>query len=110
MNRLSGEAWEKEQLQDPTNLHPITLEHIERGNLTIDFRVLLNNEYGRANYKATSDIQLCKEIDNTLKKLTPKGLTLYTTAISELHRIAEQLQKRLRIPNDQLTRCFGGLI
>ena len=110
MNRLSGESWEKEQLQDPTNLHPITLEHIERSNGTLDLKLLLNNEYGRANYNATSDIQLCKEIDNMLKTLTTKEQTLYTTSLRELHRVAEELQKRLRIPNEQLTRCFGGLI
>lgn len=110
MNRLSGEVWEKEQLQDQTNLHPITLEHIEGGNRTQDLKVLLNNEHGRANYNATSDIQLCRKIDNILKELTPKGQTLYTTDIRELHHMAKQLQQELRIPNDQLTRCFGGLI
>lgn len=103
MNRLSGEGWIKEQLQDDTAMPPITLEHIEQGVVYQDMRTMLGNEHGRANYNAVSDITLCENIDGFLA-----GRSVYELEGRELVRVAEDIFRRFRIPTEQLKRCLGG--
>ena len=103
MNRLSGEGWIKEQLQDDTAMPPITLEHIEHGVVYQDMRTMLGNEHGRANYNAVSDITLCEAIDRLLI-----GRSVYELEGRELVRVAEEIFRRFRIPTEQLKRCLGG--
>ena len=103
MNRLSGEGWIKEQLQDDTAMPPITLEHIEQGVVYQDMRTMLGNEHGRANYNAVSDITLCENIDGFLA-----GRSVYELEGRELVRVGEDIFRRFRIPTEQLKRCLGG--
>ena len=103
MNRLSGEGWVKEQLQDDTTTPPITLEHVEQGVAYQDIRTMLSNEHGRANYNAASDITLCESIDRLLS-----GRSVYELEYRELARVAEDILRRFRVPTEQMKRCLGG--
>lgn len=105
MNRLTSDAWKTEQLQDETNIPPITLETIESAVGIRDMKTLLNNEYGRQNYYAKSDITLCKEIDSRLS-----GETIYTLTECQIRNLANHILREERIPYEQLKRCLGGRI
>lgn len=105
MNRLSGDSWTKEQLQDDTELPPISLEEIEKGVVCQDMRTLFANEHGRANYNSISDLLLCKEIDKHFERRS-----IYQATHSELMSVAKELIRRFHLPSDQLKRCFGGLL
>jgi len=105
MNRLSGEGWVKEQLQDDTTTPPITLEHVEQGVAYQDIRTMLSNEHGRANYNAASDITLCESIDRLLS-----GRSVYELEYREVARVAEDILRRFRVPTEQMKRCLGGRV
>ncbi len=108
MNRLSGESWEKEQLQDKTDLPPITLESIERSNFGQSLQTMLNNEHGKANYNAISDIELCYEIDKViLPKLNVSSV--YKLSPANYNKVVKALQKKYHISKEQLNRCLPVL-
>lgn len=103
MNRLSGDAWEKEQLQDAVNVPSVTLEQIEGSVRYQDLKTMLGNEHGRANYNAMNDIQICDLIDKFL------GVrSVYEISQSEIERIAKYLRGRCHISQDQANRCLAG--
>ena len=103
MNRLSGEAWEKEQLQDAVNIPPVTIEQIESTIRYQNLKTMLGNEHGRANYKTTNDIQLCGVIDKLLGESS-----VYEISQDEIKRITRHLHDSYRISQDQANRCLGG--
>lgn len=103
MNRLSGEAWEREQLQDAVKIPPVTIEQIESNIRYQDLKTMLGNEYGRANYKAVNDIQLCGIIDKMLG-----GSSVYGISQGEIERVARYLHGSYRISPDQADRCLAG--
>ena len=103
MNRLSGDGWAKEQLQDDTSMPPITLEHVEHGIAYQDMRTMLSNEHGRANYNAVSDISLCETIDRYLA-----GRSIYELDDSELIKVREYAFRKFHVSAEQLKRCLGG--
>lgn len=103
MNRLSGEAWEKEQLQDTVNIPPVTIEQIETTVRYQDLKTMLGNEHGRANYNAINDIQLCSIIDNLLG-----DRSVYSVSQSEINHVARHLHGTYRITQEQASRCLGG--
>ena len=103
MNRLSGETWEKEQLQDNNSRPPITLSDIEICAPHMDIKSLLANEHGRANYHRLSDTEICVLIDTSTKERT-----IYDLTSQELERLASHIQQKYKIPKEQLIRCFGG--
>ena len=105
MNRLSGENWMKEQLQDDTQTPPVTLEDMELGITCQDTKTMLINEHGRTNYNAISDITLCETIDNFLSERT-----IYELTEKELVAVADYLTREYRITTEQLKRCLGGRI
>ena len=105
MNRLSGEAWEKEQLQDENSQPPINLEKIESGITYQDVRTMLGHEHGRSNYDTMTDIQLCSEIDNmTLPKLKKKSI--YYLDANEKSHIVQHVWQKYHIPISQIRRCL----
>ena len=101
MNRLSGEKWEKEQLQDGSSSKPITLTDIENGITYQDVRVMLANEHGRSNYNAVTDIQLCHEIDNVLAP------SIYSLSEEVRGRLGQYLQRKYRVAPAQVRRCLA---
>ena len=108
MNRLSGEAWEKEQETDKNNIPPIKLNDIESGVKGIDMRQMLSNENGRNRTKEINDIYLCDLIDSIIAKLY-KDETPYTLSNKQLSRIADILRTKHFISTEQLSRCLPGI-
>lgn len=107
LNRLSGDAWIKEQFQDNNGLEPISIETIEKGINYQDLRSMLANEYGRANYKSLNDIQLCDEIDRRILPKYFSGRTVYELSQSEHVKICEYLVRTFHVPLSQIERCLG---
>ena len=105
MNRLSGEKWEAEQMQDGIDQKPITLETIEKVCSHQDIRTMLANEHGRSNYKTTSDLELCAEIDSLIRKELKKA-SIYVMTGSEKDLIKRRLSKKFFVPTRQLNRCL----
>ena len=103
MNRLSGEAWEKEQLQDAVNAPPVTIEQIESIIRYQDLKTMLGNEHGRANYNAINDIQVCDIIDKMLV-----DSSVYEVSQDEIERMAKYLRGTYHISQDQANRCLAG--
>lgn len=103
MNRLSGEAWEKEQQQDLLNIPPITLVQMEANIKPQDLKTMLANEHGRSNYNSTTDIQVCDAIDKLLGEHS-----VYTIPIKEIERVAQYLYGNYHISQEQINRCLGG--
>ena len=106
MNRLSGEEWIREQLQDQTTLPAITLESIEEGVMFHDINTMLRNEHGRANYAAMTDIMICNEIDKTL--LPSYGISsVYQLTTRQRENMVGFIRRRYNIPASQAKRCLA---
>lgn len=103
MNRLSGETWEKEQLQDNNSKPPITLNDIEICTPHIDIKSLLANEHGRANYHRISDMEICSLIDTSTNERT-----IYDLTSQEIGSLANRIRLKYKIPEAQLARCLAG--
>lgn len=82
MNRLSGEEWKREQEKDDNNIAPITLESLENKASYQSLSEMLGHEYGRGNYRAMTDIELCEYIDNELLPSLGKN-TVYNLSSQE---------------------------
>jgi hypothetical protein len=106
MNRLSGEAWEKEQLQDNTGNPPIRVENIEQGVRCGSIQQMLANETGRNRVLNIDDIKLCTIIDEYIDK-TYKGETVYTLPVSKSIKIAESLRGKHHLSREQIIRCMA---
>ena len=106
MNRLSGDKWEKEQLQDGVSNPPITLENMERGICLQEVKTMLANEHGRANYNTIKDVQLCYEIDNVILPRYGKD-SIYSLSYNEKKRLAQSLVREYRAPVSQICRCLA---
>ncbi len=105
MNRISGDDWEREQLKDGLDDKPITLNEIEKGIPGFDYNTMLKNEYGKANYNAVSDIDLCYEIDKVILP-TLQVDSVYNLSEMQYKEVVRILRKKLHIPNEQLKRCL----
>ncbi len=106
MNRLSGEKWEKEQLQDGAGQKPIMLSDIENENTCHDIKSLLINEYGRTNYNAVTDMQLCDVIDTELVVSLGKK-SVYELSDQEKKQIALFLIRKYHATAVQVRRCLA---
>ena len=102
MNRLSGDNWEKEQLEDNTSSPPITLERIENNVSHQDIDTMLRNEHGRANYNSMDDIQLCEKICKLIG-----GRSIYSLSNREIEQLANSLYRSFHISLEQISRCLG---
>ena len=106
MNRLSGKKWEEEQAADGMGQLPITIESIEHGVGLNDIRTMLNNEFGKANYNAVSDITLCELIDGECLSMHGGG-TIYELDSDVRMKMAESLVRKRRLPMTQVCRCLA---
>lgn len=106
MNRLSGEKWEKEQLQDATSDAPIRLENIENGITYQDIRTMLTNEHGRANYNAITDDILCQEVDMVVLPSLKKK-SIYGLSDEEKRQITQHLLRKYHVSLSKISRCLG---
>ena len=106
MNRLSGEEWIREQMQDQTTLPAITLESIEEGVMFHDINTMLRNEHGRANYAAMTDIMICHEIDKKL--LSSYGASsVYQLTIEQRENMVGFIRRRYNVTTSQAKRCLA---
>lgn len=104
MNRLSGKKWEDEQLADGTA--PITIDKIEQGSGLSDFKAMLNNEFGRADYNAMSDMRLCEIIDKDYI-LSFDVASVYMLDVCTRRKLAKQIVCKYYISLTQACRCLG---
>ena len=104
MNRISGEEWEKEQLKDGASA--LTLDKIESGVRMHDVPTMLKNEFGREDYRALTDIQLCNLIDN---EMLPKygADSVYLLDEKSKRQIANDLWSGYRLPREKIVRCLA---
>lgn len=107
MNRLSGETWESEQDADKNGRPPIKLEDIEEGVRAHNIRTLLANEHGRADYRATTDLEICRIIDTVLVPASGAA-SVYGMSMEQRKTCAQHLAKEYHLSKDQITRCMGG--
>jgi len=103
MNRLSGDSWEKEQLQDNVNQAPVSLALIEKGVRYQETAAMLANEHGRRNYKTMTDMELCEYIDSLIS-----GRSIYSISDREIERIANHVVRTFHLPVEQINRCLAG--
>lgn len=82
------------------------MSDIESENTCQDIKTLLVNEYGRSNYNAVTDIQLCKEIDTDIVVRSGKK-SIYELSEQEKKRIALFLMRKHRAPAVQIRRCLA---
>lgn len=108
MNRLSGEEWIREQLQDHNNLPAITLESIEEGIRLQDINTMLRNEHGRTNYTAMTDIMLCQEIDNIILPRYGSS-SVYRLNIDQQTNLVELIKRKYCVSGSQAKRCLAIL-
>jgi hypothetical protein len=105
MNRLSGRKWEEDQKQDNNGQPPVTIEQMEQGVVMNDLQTMLNNEFGRANYTAMTDITLCKKIDEICR--TEYGdRSVYELSQPTLYQIGEKLRRQYHLSVAQINRCL----
>lgn len=106
MNRLSGKRWEEEQVEDGNGVAPVTIEEIEHGVHLNDMRTMLNNEFGRANYNAMSDVALCGIIDGLCHQQYGAA-SVYQLDMDVRRLWAAQLARNHHVPVAQLYRCLA---
>ena len=106
MTRKSSEEWELEQGRDNNSLPPINLSVIEKGiNITSPDEMLIN-ENGKSNYRRSSDMDVCSEIDNYILPKYSKS-SIYQLSRQEKQQIAEYLYRTLHIGESQIKRCLA---
>lgn len=106
MNRLSGKSWEEEQGRDASGDAPVTLLDIEKGTDMKNIQEMLVAEYGKADYNAASDIDVCKVIDDYIGKHVPGVRSIYELSEDSRKRIAGDIRALYLFPKSQLSRCL----
>ena len=103
MNRLSGKKWEDEQVAE--GAEPITIDTIEHGSGLSDLKTMLNNEYGRADYNAITDMRLCEIID---KDYVPSFdvTSVYMMDVSVRRMLAQRIVRNHYVSLVQACRCL----
>lgn len=105
MSRKSSEEWEAEQQKDGNSLASVNLEIIEKGvGLHKNDRMHLF-ENGKADYRKTSDIELCTELDALARTRFEKH-SVYELSLKEKEETAEYLYKVRHLNESQIRRCL----
>ena len=105
MSRKSSEEWEAEQQKDGNSLAAVNLEIIEKGvGLHKTDRMHLF-ENGKADYRKTSDIELCTELDALARTRFGKH-SVYELSLKEKEETAEYLYKVRHLNESQIRRCL----
>ena len=106
MTRKSSEEWEDEQKKDNVDVSSITLSSIESGVNLHDTDKMLYFESGKADYRKTSDIALCTELDNLARTRYDKH-SVYQLSDREKQQIALELFNIRHINEAQIRRCLA---
>lgn len=107
MNRLSGEEWKAEQDKDRNGLAPVTLDVVEKGIRLHSLEQMLMNENGRSNFKAMSDMELCKIIDSQIIAKYKKS-SIYDLTDSELSDSYHIIRQTYKVNDLQTCRCLAA--
>ena len=105
MGRKSSEEWEAEQQRDGNGESPINLMTIEQGVNMHDMTKMSVFENGKADYRKSSDIELCTELDCLARNKYGKH-SVYQLSPKEKQDIAESLFRSRHIGIDQIRRCL----
>ena len=105
MSRKSSEEWEVEQQKDNNGLSSVNLEVIEKGVNLYDAARMFLFESGKADYRKTSDIELCTELD-LLARTRYGRHSVYELTLKEKEEIAEQLYRMRHLNESQIRRCL----
>ncbi|MBR5833106.1 MAG: hypothetical protein IKY48_00825 [Bacteroidales bacterium] len=105
MSRKSSEEWEAEQQKDSNNLASVNLEIIEKGVSLHDIARMHTFESGKADYRKTSDIELCTELDALARTRYGKQ-SVYELSLKEKEEIAEHLYRVRHLSESQIRRCL----
>ncbi|MCQ2143810.1 MAG: hypothetical protein MJY56_07050 [Bacteroidales bacterium] len=121
MNRLSGEEWEREQIDEDNTIDIVNLKSIERHTTVDMISRMIENERGRIDKWRMTDMELCEIID---KEYIPKyhcgKASIYELTDSQRaslgNRIYDDFRKLWRNPSlkghqknftvNQLRRCL----
>ena len=106
MSRKSSEEWEMEQNKDGYNILPINLSSIERGISLQDINKMIFNEAGKLDYRKTSDIELCTEL-NVIARSDYGKHSVYQLTDKEKQQIASELYHSRHINEKQIRRCLA---
>ena len=105
MTRKSSEEWEREQQKDG-NIHPpVNLLSIEHGVNIHNLEQLTIFENGKEDYRRTSDIELCTELDQLARNRYGKH-SVYQLTLAEKQEIAEHLHRVRHLGESQIRRCL----
>ena len=107
MNRLSGEEWKAEQDKDRNGLAPVTLDVVEKGIRLHSLEQMLMNENGRSNFKAMSDMELCKIIDSQIIAKYKKS-SIYDLTDSDLSDSYHIIRQTYKVNDLQPCRCLAA--
>lgn len=106
MTRRSSEEWEREQMKDANGHAPVNLMIIE-SNVHIDTpEKMLFNENGKSDYRRTTDIELCTELDALARNRYGKH-SVYQLSLAEKKEIAEYLYHVRHLRESQIRRCLA---
>ena len=105
MSRKSSEEWEAEQQKDGNNLASVNLEIIEKGVSLHDIDRMHTFESGKTDYRKTSDIDLCTELDALARTRYGKQ-SVYELSLKEKEEIAEHLYRVRHLSESQIRRCL----
>jgi hypothetical protein len=95
-----------EQNKDGYNILPINLSSIERGISLQDINKMIFNEAGKLDYRKTSDIELCTEL-NVIARSDYEKHSVYQLTDKEKQQIASELYHSRHINEKQIRRCLA---
>ena len=105
MTRRSSEEWEHEQMKDENGYAPVNLLTIE-SNVHIDSpEKMMKHENGKSDYRRTTDIKLCTELDAIARNRYGKH-SVYQLSLTEKQEIAEYLFRIRHLGESQIRRCL----
>lgn len=105
MTRKSSEEWEAEQQKDNVIHPPVNLRTIELGVNMHDTEQMHVFESGKSDYRKTSDINLCTELDALARNRYGRQ-SVYQLSLKEKQEIAEFLYRVLHLSESQIRRCL----
>ena len=103
MSRKSSEEWETEQQKDGNSLAPVNLETIEKGVGLQETDRMHLFENGKADYRKTTDIELCTELDILARTRYGKH-SVYELSLKEKEETAEHLYQVRHLNESQIRR------
>jgi hypothetical protein len=108
MSRKSSEEWDLEQKKDGdlSENHLINIASIEAGVKTHELNKMLWFESGKGDYRKTSDIELCTELDEMARSRLGRH-SVYQMTDKEKQEVALELYHTRHLSEAQIRRCLA---